>query len=85
MIEHPFTRPRRLRQSRAIRSLVKENHIRASDFIVPLFFMEGESMKEEIPSMPGYFCFTLDLLLEEIKECYDLGLRSVLLLQRLLM
>ena len=83
MIEHPFTRPRRLRQSRAIRSLVKENHIRASDFIVPLFFMEGESMKEEIPSMPGYFCFTLDLLLEEIKECYDLGLRSVLLFAKI--
>ncbi len=83
MIKHPFTRPRRLRQSRAIRSLVKENHIRASDFIVPLFFMEGESMKEEIPSMPGYFCFTLDLLLEEIKECYDLGLRSVLLFAKI--
>ena len=41
--------------------------------------MEGEDGKEEIASMPGYFRFTLDLLLKEVKECYDLGLRSVLL------
>jgi len=79
MIVHPYTRPRRLRKSAAIRSLVQENHIQATDFIVPLFFMEGEDSKEEIASMPGYFRFTLDLLLQEVKECYDLGLRSVLL------
>jgi porphobilinogen synthase len=79
MIVHPYTRPRRLRKSAAIRSLVQENHIQVSDFIVPLFFMEGENTKEEIASMPGYFRFTLDLLLQEVKECYDLGLRSVLL------
>ena len=79
MIVHPYSRPRRLRKSAAIRSLVQENKILASDFIVPLFFMEGEGSKEEIASMPGYFRFTLDLLLQEVKECYDLGLRSVLL------
>ena len=79
MTEHPYIRPRRLRKSEAIRSLVQENHIHASDFIVPLFFMEGENAKEEIPSMPGYFRYTLDLLIDEVKECYSLGLRSVLL------
>ena len=79
MIVHPYSRPRRLRKSAAIRSLVQENHFQATDFIVPLFFMEGEGSKEEIASMPGYFRFTLDLLLQEVKECYDLGLRSVLL------
>lgn len=79
MIIHPYKRPRRLRKSKAIRSLVQENHIQATDFIVPLFFMEGEDGKEEIASMPGYFRFTIDLLLKEVKECYDLGLRSVLL------
>ena len=79
MIVHPYTRPRRLRKSVAIRSLVQENTIQATDFIVPLFFMEGENAKEEIASMPGYFRFSLDLLLQEVKECYDLGLRSVLL------
>ena len=79
MIVHPYSRPRRLRKSAAIRSLVQENKILASDFIVPLFFMEGENSKEEISSMPGYFRFSLDLLLIEVKECYELGLRSVLL------
>ena len=79
MIVHPYSRPRRLRKSAAIRSLVQENQILASDFIVPLFFMEGENCKEEISSMPDYFRFTLDLLLQEVKECYELGLRSVLL------
>lgn len=79
MTVHPYSRPRRLRKSAAIRSLVQENHIRATDFIVPLFFMEGENKKEEITSMPGYFRYSLDLLLEEVKECYELGLRSVLL------
>ena len=79
MTVHPYTRPRRLRKSSAVRSLVQENHIRATDFIVPLFFMEGQSAKEEIPSMPGYYRYTLDLLVEEVQSCFDLGLRSVLL------
>ena len=83
MIVHPYTRPRRLRKSEAIRSLVQENHIKATDFIVPLFLMEGEESKDEIASMPGYYRFTLDLLLQEVKECYDLGLRSVLLFAKI--
>ncbi|GIR12092.1 MAG: hypothetical protein CM15mP23_06670 [Cryomorphaceae bacterium] len=80
MTVHPYSRPRRLRKSAAIRSLVKENQILVTDFIVPLFFIEGEKKKEEISSMPGYFRYTIDLLLEEVTECYELGLRSVLLL-----
>lgn len=75
----PYQRNRRLRKSEAIRTLVQEHHLRATDFIVPLFFMEGENKKEEIASMPGYYRYTLDLLVEEVKECYALGLRSVLL------
>ena len=83
MIVHPYSRPRRLRKSKAIRSLVKENQILVTDFIVPLFFMEGEKNKEEISSMPGYFRYTLDLLLEEVAECHSLGLRSVLLFAKI--
>ena len=79
MTSHPYSRPRRLRTTSSIRSLVKENQIDSSDFIVPLFFMEGKNRKEEIPSMPRYFRFTIDLLLEEVRECLDLGLCSVLL------
>ena len=55
--------------------MVQENRLHPSDFIVPLFFMEGENKKEEIASMPGYFV-TPDLLVGEVKECYDLGIRS---------
>ena len=74
----PENRNRRLRKNSAIRAMVQENRLHASDFIVPLFFMEGENKKEEIPSMPGYFRYTLDLLVAEVKECYDLGIRSAL-------
>ena len=75
----PYQRNRRLRATEGIRKMVQEHHLRSTDFIVPLFFMEGENKKEEIASMPGYFRYTLDLLIEEVKECYALGLRSVLL------
>ena len=79
----PYQRNRRLRTTAAIRSLVQEHHLRPTDFIVPLFFMEGKNKKEEITSMPGYFRYTLDLLVEEVKECYALGLRSVLLFAKI--
>ncbi len=75
----PYQRNRRLRATKSIRKLVQEHHLRPTNFIVPLFFMEGENKKEEIASMPSYFRYTLDLLIEEIKECYTLGLRSILL------
>ena len=75
----PENRNRRLRKNSAIRAMVQENRLHPSDFIVPLFFMEGENKKEEIASMPGYFRYTLDLLVAEVKECYDLGIRSALL------
>ncbi len=75
----PYQRNRRLRATKTIRSLVQEHHLQPTDFIVPLFFIEGENKKEKIASMPGYYRYSIDLLVEEVKECYDLGLRSVLL------
>jgi len=59
--------------------MVQEHRLHPSDFIAPLFIMEGSRQKEEISSMPGYFRFTLDLLGEEIAELQELGIRSVLL------
>ena len=41
--------------------------------------MEGQNKKEEIPSMPSYFRYTLDLIVDEAKEYYQLGIKSVLL------
>ncbi|NBC65323.1 MAG: porphobilinogen synthase, partial [Bacteroidetes bacterium] len=77
--EYPHSRPRRLRTSDAVRKMVAENHLSADDFIAPLFVMEGEGKKEEIASMPDYYRFTIDLLLEEVEEIQSLGIQSVLL------
>ena len=63
----PLRRTRRLRTNKAIRSLVRENSITPNDFLVPLFVVEGKGVKEEIPSMPNYYRFSLDLLEQEIK------------------
>jgi len=76
---YPLRRNRRLRQNPAIRSLVRETIISPTDFIVPLFVVEGTGVKEEITSMPNYYRFSLDLLASEVKQIWDLGLRSVLL------
>lgn len=71
-------RPRRLRQSAAIREMVAETRLHPSNFIAPLFVVEGKKQKLEIASMPGYFRYSLDLLIEEVKELWDMGCRSVL-------
>ncbi|WP_324720279.1 porphobilinogen synthase [Salinimicrobium sp. HB62] len=71
-------RNRRLRTNEAIRSLVRETIITPNDFIVPLFVVEGENVKEEIASMPNYYRYSLDLLKKEVKELWNLGLKSVL-------
>ncbi|MBZ0327767.1 MAG: porphobilinogen synthase [Altibacter sp.] len=76
---YPLSRNRRLRTSEAIRSLVRETSITPNDFLVPLFVVEGKGIKEEIPSMPNYFRYSLDLLSTEVKELWKLGLKSVLL------
>ena len=72
-------RNRILRQSPAIRSMVAETIISPNDFIVPLFIVEGENIKEEILSMPNYYRYSLDNTIREVKELWSLGLKSVLL------
>jgi len=72
-------RPRILRKSHSIRSLVRESSLSIDDFIVPVFVTEGKNVKEEIASMPNYFRFSLDNLEKEVKELWNLGLKSVLL------
>lgn len=76
---YPLRRNRRLRINESIRSLVRETIISPNDFIVPLFVVEGKSVREEIPSMQNYFRLSLDNLEKEIKELWKLGLKSVLL------
>lgn len=72
-------RNRILRNNPAIRAMVAETILTPSDFIAPLFITEGNGVKEEISSMQGYFRYSLDLLPQEIRELWGLGIRSVLL------
>ncbi len=76
---HLIRRNRILRQSPAIRAMVAETILRPSDFIAPLFIIEGQGVKEEISSMKGYYRMTIDLTLVEVKYLWSLGVRSVLL------
>jgi porphobilinogen synthase len=59
--------------------MVAETILTPSDFIAPLFIVEGENVKEEIISMPGYFRYSLDLTVKEAKELWSMGIKSVLL------
>jgi len=74
----PITRNRRLRRSAALRSMVREHSLQAADFIYPIFVTHGAGVKEEIPSMPGVYHLSLDLLKQEIEEVVALGIQSVL-------
>lgn len=74
-----IVRHRTLRYSSAIRSLVAETRLNVDDFIVPLFIDEGNNVKTEIGSMPGYYRMSLDNTVKEVKELYGLGLKCVLL------
>ncbi|MEQ9231664.1 MAG: porphobilinogen synthase [Cyclobacteriaceae bacterium] len=69
-------RPRRNRQSAAIRDLVQETRLSTNDFILPLFLLEGSNQKTEVESMPGIFRLSEDLMLREIEECLKLGLKG---------
>ena len=69
-------RPRRNRKSAAVRALVEETQLTINDFIYPLFLLEGSNKKEEIPSMPSIFRYSLDSLIDEISECVDLGIKG---------
>ena len=76
---YPLNRNRRLRSSSSLRSLLQEHHLTPNNFIVPLFIVEGKQLKEPIPSMPGYFRFSLDLLAEKAKVLWKKEIKAVLL------
>lgn len=78
-IEYPYFRGRRLRANSAIRNMISETRLSVNDFIAPVFVVEGSQIKEEISSMPDYFRYSLDLLVDEAKEIRDLGIPSILL------
>ena len=72
-------RNRILRATPAIRSLVAESALSPNDFIAPLFIDEGNNVAYEIPSMPNYYRYSIDLTIKEVKLLWNLGIKSVLL------
>ncbi|MEE9306556.1 MAG: porphobilinogen synthase [Spirochaetia bacterium] len=75
----PFTRMRRLRRNEKLRGLVRETSLSIRDLIYPLFVCPGSKIRQEIPSMPGNYQFSIDNLVEECREVRDLGIQGVLL------
>jgi len=78
-IMYPNQRNRRLRKSPAIRQLVSECQLSVNDLLLPLFITSGKQVKEPISAMPGCYRLSLDLLEEEIKALWDMGIKAVLL------
>ncbi|MDO5301647.1 MAG: porphobilinogen synthase [Tissierellia bacterium] len=72
-------RMRRVRNKKILREMVRESRLSVKDFIYPLFVVEGEDIKREIPSLPGVYHFSVDRLEEEILELVDLGIPAVIL------
>lgn len=75
----PVTRLRRLRKTPALRDMFRETTMSPTDFIYPLFIVEGENVKQEILSMPAQFQLSIDHVLRECEEMLKLGVRSTIL------
>src|SRR5207249_150647 len=75
----PIHRPRRLRSTSAIRSLVRETRLHPGQFILPLFVCPGEGVRREIGAMPGNYQMSIDALVKECAEVQSLGIGGVIL------
>ncbi|WP_027159213.1 porphobilinogen synthase [Methylobacter luteus] len=78
-INFPRTRMRRMRYNDFSRRLMRENRLSVDDLIYPMFVTEGANQREAIASMPGIERLSLDLLLEEARELYELGIPAIAL------
>ncbi|SMG24132.1 porphobilinogen synthase [Fibrobacter sp. UWB15] len=72
-------RPRRLRKNATIRNMVAETAVNPDSLVYPMFVVEGENVKEEIPSMPNQYRFSIDEILKELESCVAVGVKSILL------
>ncbi len=79
MSAYPYCRPRRMRRDDFSRRLMRENRLSSDDLIYPVFVLEGEQRREAVPSMPGVERKSIDLLLDEARECVELGIPAMAL------
>src|SRR5512140_3565602 len=77
--QFPFYRPRRLRQSPALRRMVSETQLSAAHLVLPLFVRSGRKLRRPIVAMPGVFQLSPDELLNEARQAFELGVPGVLL------
>ncbi len=77
--EFPVSRPRRLRYNAHLREMISETSFSLNDLVMPLFVCPGEGVRNAIKSMPGNFQLSVDELVKECVELYELGIKSVLL------
>ncbi|GAB6065667.1 porphobilinogen synthase [Aquifex pyrophilus] len=75
----PSSRPRRLRRNENIRRLVRETKLTLDDLIYPIFVRFGENIVEEVPSMPGVYRYSVDKVVDAVKEVRDLGIPAIIL------
>ncbi len=75
----PTVRPRRLRRNQVIRDMVAETTLSIDDFVYPIFVIEGENVRNPIKSMPGIYQLSLEHAIQEAKEAFDLGIKSIIL------
>lgn len=79
MKEFPSVRMRRLRKKEFLRDLVRETVLTPDDFVYPLFVVPGKGIKEEIPSIPGQYRYSIDVLCEEVQKIKEEGIKAVIL------
>jgi len=75
----PVHRGRRLRRSEAVRAMVRETELSPRDFVFPFFVVHGTKTRREIGSMPGIYQLSIDELLKEAEETFQLGIPAVIL------
>jgi porphobilinogen synthase len=78
-MSYPLHRPRRLRRSEALRSLVRETRLTAASLIYPMFVCPGKRVRKEVSSMPGVYQQSVDQIVEEAREVESLGLPGIIL------
>ena len=76
---YPTYRPRRMRASANLRAMICETTLNVKDLIYPIFVVPGEGIKNEIESLPGNYHWSVDRVLEPVKEAYELGIPAIIL------
>ena len=78
-MQYPIYRPRRTRRTETIRRMVRETRLVPDNFIYPLFVVHGKGVRKEIGAMPGVYQLSVDEIVKECREVYQLGIPAVLL------